>query len=112
MMNAFSWLLILLAGINSTLGNILLKKSQDASDFLASLFSISFIGGCFFYFMNVLLFAYALKTLDVSRAYPVLEGTSFVTLTSAVMIFLNENISLINILGILLVLLGIILITQ
>lgn len=111
-MVVFSWLLILLAGINSTLGNILLKKSQEAPDFLSSLLSVTFIGGCFFYFTNVLLFAYALKTLDVSKAYPVLAGTSFMTLTSVGMIFMNESVSLTNLLGILIVLLGIILITQ
>ena len=111
-MNTFSWFLIFLAGINSTLGNILLKKSQLATDFFSSLFSLTFIGGCFFYFMNVLLFAYALKTLDVSKAYPVLAGTSFITLASVGMIFMKENLSLVNLFGISLVLLGILLITQ
>ena len=39
----YSWLLVLLAGLNSTLGNILLKKSQLKYSFFQSLLSIEFI---------------------------------------------------------------------
>jgi small multidrug resistance pump len=108
----FNWLLIFCAGINSTIGNILLKKSQSAPDFISNIFSIYFFGGCFFYFLNVLLFAYALQELDVSKAYPVLVGTSFITLTSIGILYLNEDISIINMIGIFVVIVGIILITR
>jgi multidrug transporter EmrE-like cation transporter len=107
----FNWLLILFAGVNSTIGNLLLKKSQSSPDFISNIFGIYFFGGCFFYFLNVLLFAYALQELDVSKAYPALVGISFVTLTSIGIIYLNENVSLLNIVGIFVVLIGIILIT-
>lgn len=108
----FNWLLIFFAGINSTFGNILLKKSQSAPDFISNIFNIYFFGGCFFYFLNVLLFAYALQELDVSKAYPVLVGTSFITLTSIGILYLNEEISIINMIGIFVVIVGIVLITR
>ena len=56
----YAWVLIFFAGLNSTFGNILLKKSQKKYAFLESLISIEFILGCFFYLLNVLLFAYAI----------------------------------------------------
>lgn len=111
-MNLFSWSLIFLAGINSTIGNILLKKSQLTTNFLSSVLSPTFIAGCFFYFLNVLLFAYALKELDVSKAYPVLVSTSFITLSSVGIFLLDESLSSLNILGIFIVIIGIFLIVR
>ncbi len=110
MMN--SWVLIFLAGINSTIGNVLLKLSQSKPDFLSSIFSITFIAGCFFYMLNVLLFAYALKELDVSEAYPVLVAISILSLVSVGVFFLGENISFFNALGIALLLGGVFLVTR
>ncbi len=110
MMN--SWVLIFLAGINSTIGNVLLKLSQSKPDFLSSVLSITFIAGCFFYMLNVLLFAYALKELDVSKAYPVLVAISILSLESVGVFVLGENISFLNALGITLLLGGVFLVTR
>ncbi len=107
----YSWLLILLAGLNSTLGNILLKKSQLKYSFINSLFTIEFISGCFFYLLNVLLFAYALKYLEVTKAYPVLSGFAFLSLSVVSYLFLDEKLNMINYFGMFLILFGIFLVT-
>ncbi len=107
-----SWVLIFLAGINSTIGNVLLKLSQSKPDFFSSVFSITFIAGCFFYMLNVLLFAYALKELDVSKAYPALVIISILSLESVGVFVLGEHISFLNALGITLLLGGVFLITR
>ena len=107
-----SWVFIFLAGINSTIGNVLLKLSQSKPVFFSSVFSITFIAGCFFYMLNVLLFAYALKELDVSKAYPVLVVISILSLESVGVFVLGEHISFLNALGIALLLGGVFLITR
>ncbi len=107
----YSWLLVLIAGLNSTFGNILLKKSQLKYSFFQSLFSLEFISGCFFYMINVLLFAYSLKHLEVTKAYPVLSGFAFLTLSFSSYFFLDERLNIVNYFGMFLILIGIILIT-
>jgi len=107
----YSWVLILLAGLNSTFGNILLKKSQLKYSFINSLFSIEFVSGCLFYLLNVLLFAYALKHIDVTKAYPVLSGFAFLTLSIFSYILLDEKLNPINYFGMFLIIFGILLVT-
>lgn len=107
----YSWLLVLIAGLNSTFGNILLKKSQLKYSFFQSLFSMEFILGCFFYMINVLLFAYSLKHLEVTKAYPVLSGFAFLTLSIFSYILLDERLNIVNYFGMFLILIGITLLT-
>jgi multidrug transporter EmrE-like cation transporter len=109
------WCNIFLAGVNSTIGNLLLKKSTD----FVSLSSWSFIplntwfiSGLFFYGINVLLFAKALQTLNVSAAYPVLAGVSFICLSFASWGLFNEKLSSLQYLGMALILLGIYFLTM
>ena len=62
--------------------------------------------------LNVLLFAYALKELDVSKAYPALVIISILSLESVGVFVLGEHISFLNALGITLLLGGVFLITR
>ncbi len=109
-MNKYYWLLIFFAGLNSTFGNILLKKSQQKYSFLQSIYSFEFILGCIFYLINVLLFAYALKYIQVTKAYPVLSAIAFFSLTIVSYYTLGEKLSFLNYVGITFILIGIILI--
>ena len=71
-----SWILIFLAGLNSTIGNLFLKSSEMTDTFWFAIpLNIWFLFGLMFYGFNVLV-AKALQTLDVSAAYP-LAGISF-----------------------------------
>jgi multidrug transporter EmrE-like cation transporter len=106
------WLLVFFAGVNSAVGNFFLKKSQEEHDFINSIFSYEFFLGCFFYFINVLLFAYALKEIDASKAYPVLAGISFGILALIGSLYLNETLVLKQLAGIVLVIFAIYLIAS
>ena len=108
-----AWLLIILAAVNSTLGNLLLKKSSiPGGGLLMLVFNPYFIAGLAFYGINVLLFAKALEVLPLSTAYPVLAGFGFLFLVFASSILLGEMVGLYQGLGILLILAGVILLAK
>lgn len=110
-----SWILIFLAGLNSTIGNLFLKKSSEMAVetfWFAIPLNIWFLFGLMFYGINVLLFAKALQTLDVSAAYPVLAGISFCLLAGASWFLFNEKLNFVRYIGILTIILGIYLLTK
>lgn len=111
-MNYLPWLLILLAAINSVIGNILISKSQKNTNLIINIYSFEFIFGCVFFALNLGLFAYALKSIDVSIAYPILSGISFILLAIFSSLFLKDHLAPINYIGLLTVALGIYLILR
>jgi len=113
--NFFPWLLVLSAGINSCIGNLLLKRSRlEAVDssLYGLLFSPWFIGGLIFYGINVILFAKALDKLPVSAAYPTLAGFGFALLTLASAHFFGEKLGLNQYAGVAIILAGIIIMSR
>ncbi len=111
-----AWLLVLAAGANSCIGNLLLKKSQleaaPGEGFFALLLSPWFIGGLVFYGINVVLFAKALDELSVSVAYPVLAGSGFALLALSAAWIYGEQLSGTQYVGIGVILLGVILLAR
>lgn len=108
-----AWLFVVTAGLLSTAGNLCLKKASMTSsgmNFIGMIFQPYFIGGMFFYGVNVILFATALKNLDVSKAYPVLAAIGFSTLSIMAAIVFRESLSLTNYVGLLVILAGIFLV--
>lgn len=101
---------VLLAGINSCIGNLLLKASQAGvqGGFVSRLFSLTFIGGLFFYGINVVLFAKALQTMPVSVGYPILAGIGFAALAVSAAVLFGEALTTAKLAGIGLILLGIV----
>lgn len=85
MSTTLAWLLVFAAGINSCIGNLLLKKARMGGEtgLLAMLLNPYFLGGMCFYGVNVVLFGKALERLPVSSAYPVLAATGFALLIVA-----------------------------
>ncbi len=110
-MKTMSLLLVLAAGFNSCIGNLLLKWSRTSlppdAGLIQGLASPAFLGGMFFYAVNVVLFAKALDAMDVSVAYPILAGAGFAMLLLASNHFFNEPITLQKTVGIGLIFLGI-----
>lgn len=107
-----SWAFLILAAINSSIGNFFLKKSQSLDEnrhVFDSFFNLYFLLGIAFYGINVILFAKALRRLPVSMAYPVLAGLSFFFLVIVARIFLGERLFSHQIVGIVLVTIGVIL---
>jgi multidrug transporter EmrE-like cation transporter len=104
--------LVLLASLNSTLGNLMLKQSrlvQDGSDPapVSQFLSAWFIGAVFFYVVNVFLFAKALDRMPVSLGYPILAASGFAMLTIAAAVLFGERLGVWQIAGLILVTIGI-----
>jgi multidrug transporter EmrE-like cation transporter len=109
------WLLVLAAGVNSMIGNVLLKQSRltAASPSLLDLLrSPWFLGGLAFYAVNVVLFAKALDRLPVSAAYPVLAASGFALLALVSAVAFGERLSLVQYAGIVVTLIGIALVAR
>lgn len=115
-MNKTALILVLLAGINSCAGNLLLKASRKgiAADagFIQKMLSPLFIAGMFFYVVNVVLFAKALESAEVSVAYPVLAASGFAFLTIAAYFIFNEPLTATKLAGLAVVTAGIVLLAR
>ena len=105
----FAIFLLILAGINSTFGNIFLKKSSMTTGIIFPFLNINvyFVIGLVFYGLNVLLFSVALKHISVSIAYPILAAIGSVFLVICANFIYSEPITNMKILGILIILIGI-----
>ena len=108
-----SWSFVIVAGLNSTFGNMLLKKGsylEQGGNFPERIFNVWFLSGIIFYMVNVLLFYHSLRVLPVSLAYPVLAGTGFFSLSIGSYFFLSERLSYFQLFGIFVIFLGIIIV--
>ena len=109
-------LLVLLAGANSTVGNMLLKYSRlsapPESSWVEKLLSPAFAGAVVFYVVNLILFAKALDSLPVSVGYPILAASGFAMLVVASAIFFSEPLRLMNMVGLGFIVLGIFFLAQ
>tara|TARA_B110000003_G_C16248297_1_gene377914 strand:+ start:116 stop:472 length:357 start_codon:yes stop_codon:yes gene_type:complete len=105
----FAWILIFLASINSTIGNLFLKKSREVENlsFFDSLYNFWFVGGLIFYAINVLFFVKALEYLPVSIAYPALAGLGFLFLSISANLIFGEIFNFVQFIGIILIFIGI-----
>lgn len=112
----FAILLVLLAGLNSTIGNLLLKQSRLAVPanlpWYGKFFSIYFIGAIAFYVINVGLFASAIDQLPVSVGYPILAASGFAMLAVASNLIFGERFGAWQIGGLVLVMAGIFCLAQ
>ncbi|MBW4621483.1 MAG: hypothetical protein KME17_19250 [Cyanosarcina radialis HA8281-LM2] len=113
------WILVFLAGINTCIGNLLLKKSRmvaidSATDgsLVSLIFSPWFMGGLFFFGVNVIIFTKSLDKLPVSVAYPVLAGLGFALLVVSGNWIFGERLGLSQLMGVGLILIGIIIVSR
>ena len=104
------YLYLTLAGVSSTVGNILLKYSRITdidSSFYDKLFSPYFFGAVFFYLINLILFAEALDNIPVSIGYPILASSSFAFLAISSYFIFKDTFSMWQVIGLILVISGI-----
>ena len=91
---SMAWLFVFLAGVNSCVGNLLLKQarisSSESYDFLVSPW---FISGLLFDAVNVILFAKSLERLPVSTAYPTLAAVGFTLLVLSASVIFGERLN-------------------
>ncbi|MDX8516257.1 DMT family transporter [Mesorhizobium captivum] len=115
-MNTPPLIMVLAAGLNSCIGNILLKWSRTSLPTDAGptdkFLSIGFIGGLLFYGINVVFFAKALDSMEVSVAYPILAGSGFAMLAITSYYIFGEPFHLSKWIGLGLVLAGVILLAR
>jgi multidrug transporter EmrE-like cation transporter len=111
-----AWFYVFIAGINTCIGNLLLKQSrrvaQADSGIFSMIFSPWFIMGALFFGINVILFTKALEKLPVSAAYPVLAGLGFCLLAIFSNLIFNERLSLSQWFGVAFILTGIIIVSR
>lgn len=109
-------ILIILAAVNSTIGNMLLKQSRLAVaaglPWYEKFFSLYFMGAVLFYVANLACFAKALDQVPVSVGYPVLAASSFAMLAIAASLLFSERIGPWQIFGLALVAAGIFALAQ
>lgn len=108
--------LVLLAGLNSTIGNLLLKQSRLAvvadMPWYEKFFSLYFVGAILFYVVNVALFAKALDSIPVSVGYPILAASGFAMLTVSASLMFGERLGPWQFAGLALVVAGIFALAQ
>ena len=110
-----AWTLVILASINTTLGNLFLKRSRmyiDDYSILGLMQSYWFIGGLCFYGINVVVFSKSLELLPVSSAYPVLAGLGFALIIITSHFLYYEKFGMTQLIGICFILIGIVLIAH
>jgi len=100
-----------LAAFFSTLGNLLLKISKTANlhflpDWVVELRPLFFVAIAF-YMLNLLVFSRALESLPVNTSYPILASLGFVMLAVSSAFFLNETMSIFQVGGLVVILVGI-----
>jgi multidrug transporter EmrE-like cation transporter len=111
-----SLLLVILAGVNSCIGNILLKMSSvklvPGASLIERAMSPYFIGGLVFYAVNVVVFAKALDQAPVSVAYPVLAVTGFALLALTSSFLFGERLAISQWIGLAFAVIGIFLLAR
>lgn len=109
-------LLVALAGLISTAGNILLKISRAGvgpdTPLWQQYLTPWMFGALACYGLNVLLFAKALDRLPVSVGYPLLASVGFATLVVVSTFMLHERLTPLQWLGLACVLGGIVLLAR
>jgi len=116
--------LLLISVIFNVTANILLKTvvtktggiSADTTQLLSNLLKVAFnpylIIGLTLYGFSFLIWLRVLTFNDLSRSYPIFATIVFLLTTIGSAIFLNENVSLLRVLGICIMLFGIFLVAR
>lgn len=113
------YLFLIAAFVCNGAANILLKEgalhgfgmsSKNPVFFLAHNWEVA--TGLLLFSVNALFYLFALKTLPLSVAYPVMVGMTFLIVGVYAAIFLGEHISIIHILGYVSILFGVLLIVS
>jgi len=118
------WITLILATLTAVAGNLSLKKGMSvlgkidfSKETLAAtssnIFSQPFIiGGLIIYALSMFLWLKVLSTTQISKAYPILVGLSFVLVVLGSYFFFKEELSFLKILGILVIFFGVLIIAR
>lgn len=106
---------VVCAALSSAVGNLMLKRATvglGEQKILGLMASMWFWGGILFFIINFVFFTLLLEQMPLTIAYPLLTGVVFVTLAVAGWWFFAEQLAMIQYIGMGLILIGIVLLTQ
>lgn len=118
------WGFIILSFILNGSGQLLLKKgmtslatqgksSASLLTFVSNIFTTPLVLlGLFLYGTSMLVWLKILTTADVSYAYPIVISLTFVVVSAGAVVFLNEEMGILRALGIGIIILGVIFVSQ
>lgn len=108
------WLILILGILSNSSASILIKVAMTSKDApieiskpLSILGNIPLISGVLLYGIAFILYAFALTHLPLNVAHPILTCGSIAFVSIASVLFFGENLSTINIAGIILIILGV-----
>ncbi|MCX6703318.1 MAG: SMR family transporter [Candidatus Zambryskibacteria bacterium] len=112
-----AYIYLICAFILNASGNIFLKlgsrQGLNFSSFVPTVFLFSnwqFVLGCVLFVLNVPLYFLALRNIELSTAYPIMVGMSFLIVNSTAFFLFKESVSVLQILGYVCMVVGIILV--
>lgn len=105
-----AWLALVGAILFNTLGNLFIKSFSIATEVRSPLdyLTPAFILGMAFFGSNVVLYSFALKSIPIVVAYPILVGMSLAAVSLVAVFWFKESFGLSHLLGVVFVTIGII----
>lgn len=108
-----SWILLIFAATLNAIANLLIKRStMQGLQGVEQLLSPFFIFGVLLFAANIIFYAKALQGLSVNIAYPALVGVGALFVLIGSYVWLKETINLVQIIGFVLIIVGVILISK
>lgn len=111
------YLLLILALVFNACANVLIKIGSVqfagiGDNFMrATIGNWAFMAGLVLFGLNVVLYALALSRIPLSIGYPIMTVGGLAIITLASVLYLNESVTLVQLLGLLMLALGIVLVT-
>ena len=101
---------LLLAAACNTVANLLLKVASNADGARASFLHPAFIAGAGCFGLGLLAFLQALKSVQLSIAYPLMSSISFVLVIACSILLFREHLSPLQLAGVGMIIAGIFLV--
>lgn len=112
------WIILILGILSNASASVLIKVAMTAKDTpiqlskpLSIIGNIPLVSGVGLYGIAFVLYALALTYLPLNVAHPILTSGSIALVAIASLLFFGENLSMINVAGIILIVLGVVALT-
>jgi len=111
------WLILLFGIVSNALASVLIKVSITSKSFLSftnikdSLENWPFWLGIFFYLLTFLLYTWSLSKFPLNIAHPTITTGSVALVALISFFYFKESLNILNMIGIILVIIGVFLIT-
>ena len=113
------WIILLLGVLANTSASLFIKMAmsevsfpRDVGSFFGFVFNLHLMFGLVLYGMAFILYSLALINLPLNVAHPVLTGGSIALVSLASVLIFGETLTLINMSGLILIILGVVALTH